>query len=113
MLRPLMTPKTRIAGAMLCGVAASLVTLNGQAGYATWSEYGGSTDSSQYSSLTQINKSNVAGLQQAWFYPVPDRQGSFSFSPIVVDNVMYVLGARNAIVALDATTGKPIWSHIP
>ena len=114
MVRPLMNPKTWITGAMLCGVVcASLVTLRGQADHVTWSEYGGSSDSSQYSSLTQINKSNVTQLQQAWFYPVPDRQSSFSFSPIVVDKVMYVLGPQNAIVALDATTGKPIWSHIP
>ena len=67
----------------------------------------------RYSSLTQINKNNVTQLRQAWFHPVPDRQSSFSFSPIVVDKVMYVLGAKNAIVALDATTGKHIWSHVP
>ena len=106
--------KAWIPGLMLCGaVAASLVPLRGQSAYATWSDYGGSSDSSQYSSLTQINKNNVTQLRQAWFHPVPDRQSSFSFSPIVVDKVMYVLGAKNAIVALDATTGKQIWSHIP
>ncbi len=106
--------KAWIPGLMLCGVvAASLVPLRGQSAYATWSDYGGSSDSSQDLSLTQINKNNVTQLRQAWFHPVPDRQSSFSFSPIVVDKVMYVLGAKNAIVALDATTGKHIWSHIP
>ena len=47
--------------------------------YTTWSDYGGSADSMQYSALKQITKSNVAQLQRAWFYPVPDRRGSFSF----------------------------------
>ncbi len=79
--------------------------------YTTWSEYGGTTDSMQYSALKQINKRNVNQLQLAWFYPVPDRTGNFGFNPIVVDNVMYVLGPRNALVALDAATGKQIWAH--
>jgi quinoprotein glucose dehydrogenase len=81
--------------------------------YTTWREYGGSPDSMQYSSLTQINKSNVSQLQLAWFYPVPDRTGAFSFNPIVVDGMMYVVGQKNSIVALDAASGKPIWSHTP
>jgi quinoprotein glucose dehydrogenase len=81
--------------------------------YTTWSDYGGSSDSAQYSALTEINKTNVAQLEQAWFYPVSDRTGNFSFNPIVVDNVMYVLGQSNSIVALEAATGKTIWSHTP
>jgi quinoprotein glucose dehydrogenase len=81
--------------------------------YTTWSDYGGSADSMQYSALKQINKSNVAQLKQAWFYPVSDRTGAFSFNPIVVDGVMYVLGRGNSITALDAATGKDIWTHVP
>ena len=42
---------------------------------------------------------------------MPDRRGNFGFNPVVVDGVMYVLGQNNAIVALDAATGKQIWSH--
>jgi quinoprotein glucose dehydrogenase len=66
----------------------------------------------QYSALTQINKSNVSRLEQAWFFPVPDKKGNFGFNPIVVDRVMYLLGLANAIVAVDAITGKQIWSHV-
>ncbi|MPZ21496.1 MAG: PQQ-binding-like beta-propeller repeat protein [Luteitalea sp.] len=79
--------------------------------WTTWSDYGGSSDSMQYSALTQINKTNVSSLELAWHYPVPDRTGNFGFNPIVVDGVMYVLGRENNIVALEATTGKVIWSH--
>jgi quinoprotein glucose dehydrogenase len=82
-----------------------------KAPYSTWRDYGGSADSMQYSALTEISKSNVKDLQLAWFYPVPDRKGSFGFNPVVVDNVMYVLGPANAIIALDAATGKQLWSH--
>jgi quinoprotein glucose dehydrogenase len=79
--------------------------------YTTWSDYGGAPDSMQYSALKQIDKSNVGKIELAWSYLVPDRRGNFGFNPIVIDGVMYVLGAGNAIVALDATTGKQIWSH--
>jgi quinoprotein glucose dehydrogenase len=79
--------------------------------YTTWSDYGGAADSMQYSALTQINKTNVGRLGLAWSYLVPDHRGNFGFNPIVVDGVMYVLGRENAIVALDAATGKQIWSH--
>ena len=37
--------------------------------FATWSQYLGGADSSQYSSLKQINKSNVKQLEVAWTYP--------------------------------------------
>jgi quinoprotein glucose dehydrogenase len=81
--------------------------------YTTWSDYGGSPDSMQYSALKQITTANVGQLEVAWTFPVPDRKGNFGFNPLVVDNVMYVLGPRNAIVALDAATGKQIWAHVP
>jgi quinoprotein glucose dehydrogenase len=79
--------------------------------YTTWSDYGGAADSMQYSALKQIDKANVSKLALAWSYPVPDRKGNFGFNPVVADGVMYVLGQNNSIVALDAATGKQIWSH--
>ena len=77
----------------------------------TWSQYLGGSDSSQYSSLKQITKNNVNKLEQVWFYKAPGPRGRFAFSPLVVDRVMYVVGSGGAIQALDATTGKQIWSH--
>src|SRR5215510_4683761 len=76
----------------------------------TWKSYGGGVDSSQYSSLKQINKSNLKQLELAWTFPVG---GNTSTSPLVVDNVMYVprAGQNAGIVALDAATGKELWSN--
>jgi quinoprotein glucose dehydrogenase len=86
-------------------------TLLFAARYTTWSDYGGSSDSMQYSALKQVNKSNVNRLELAWSYPVPGTSGRFGFNPVVVDGTMYVLGKGNAIAALDAVTGKEIWTH--
>lgn len=74
--------------------------------YTTWSDYGGSADSMQYSALKQINKKNVNQLELVWFHPVPGPSGRFGFNPVIVEGTMYVLGKGNAIVALNAATGK-------
>jgi quinoprotein glucose dehydrogenase len=91
--------------------AALLLAAAPPQSYTTWSDYGGSSDSMQYSALKQVNKSNVTHLELAWSYPVPGPTGRFGFNPLVVDGTMYVLGKDNAIVALDATTGKEVWTH--
>jgi quinoprotein glucose dehydrogenase len=82
---------------------------NEQRAYATWRDYGGSADSMQYSALTQVRRDNVTKLQQAWFYRVEGDPIRIVFNPIVVDDVMYVRGAKNKLVALDAATGREIW----
>src|SRR3979490_736438 len=102
-----------LAAAGVAGLSGSLdrggVSAAGDKPHTTWSSYLGSPDSNQYSALKQINKSNVGELDVAWSYPVG--MGTLRFTPIVVDGGMYVLGANRAVVALDAATGKEIWTH--
>src|ERR1700693_3481850 len=78
--------------------------------HSTWRDYGGASDSAQFSDLAQIDRSNVGKLEVAWSYPTGDNK-PYSFNPIVVDGVMYVLAKNNSIVALDAATGAEIWTH--
>ena len=78
----------------------------------TWKDYGGAADSAQYSALSQINRGNVSKLQVAWSYPIGDGK-KYSFNPLVVDDRIFVLGPKNAIVCLNASTGKEIWTHTP
>src|SRR5947207_6457 len=88
-----------------------LVLLIAKQPYTTWSDYAGGAESMQYSALKQINKSNVSKLELAWFYPAPGPSGRFAFNPLIVDGVMYVVGKDSAIFAIDAATGKEIWTH--
>jgi glucose dehydrogenase len=60
----------------------------------------------RYSPLDQINAGNVAGLAQAWTFPV---QGAGSAVPLVIDGTMYVPNGGR-VTALDAATGKEMWS---
>src|SRR5580704_16647129 len=102
-----------LAAVGVAGLSGSLgrggVSAAGDKAHTTWSTYLGSPDSNQYSALKQINKSNVGKLEAAWSYPAGT--GTVRFNPIVVDGTMYVLGANRAIVALDAATGKELWTH--
>jgi quinoprotein glucose dehydrogenase len=85
-----------------CGVA--------QAQHTAWREYGGSADGAQYSALKQIDRTNVRKLRQAWVYETGDERG-YSFNPIVIGRSMYVLAHNNSVVALDAASGRELWSR--
>jgi quinoprotein glucose dehydrogenase len=87
--------------------AVVLIAADEVPSFVTWNSNGGGSDHSQYSSLKQINKNNVKQLQPAWMY---ESGNNPTFNPVIVDGTMYV-GAQNAIVALDAATGKEIWKH--
>jgi quinoprotein glucose dehydrogenase len=80
--------------------------------HTTWRDYAGGADSAQYSALTQINRSNVGKLELVWTYPTGDGL-KYSFNPIMVDGVLYVLAKRNSIVALNGLTGAEIWTYTP
>src|SRR5215470_5756215 len=83
----------------LAAIGGSVLTAQkGKPKFNTWREYLGSSDSSQYSSLDQINKKNVAQLEVAWTYSTGDTR-TYRFNPIVVDNVMYTLAKNMAVVA--------------
>ena len=98
-----------VAAAMIVSVGAAL-TASDEDKRAEWRHYLGGQDSASYSTLNQINRSNVTGLEVAWTYKA-GANNRLRFNPIVVDDVMYVLGKDRAIVALDAATGKPLWAY--
>jgi alcohol dehydrogenase (cytochrome c) len=69
--------------------------------------YGMGYSANRFSSLTQINKDNVAKLVPVWAYSLADLQGGEGF-PVVKGGVIYVT-THNATAAVDAVTGKQIW----
>src|SRR3954468_21493163 len=78
--------------------------------HTTWRDYGGASDSAQYTALTQITPKNVSQLEVAWTYPTADGRKYF-FNPLMVDGTLFVLAKNNSIVALNAATGKEIWTY--
>ncbi|HTX39841.1 MAG TPA: PQQ-binding-like beta-propeller repeat protein [Bryobacteraceae bacterium] len=73
-----------------------------------WPNYDGGYSGNRYSSLAQITPANVKRLAPAWIFPVPGAP-RLEVTPVVVDGVMYITAANEAY-ALDATTGRQIWS---
>src|SRR4051812_20406192 len=77
---------------------------------ASWVDYLGGPDSSHYSPLKQLTPKNADKLEVAWSYETGDDQ-AYTFSPLVVDDIAYVAAKRGALVAVNATTGKEMWTH--
>lgn len=73
-----------------------------------WRVYGGNSDNTHYSPLTQINKSNVKQLEVVWSYDTGET-GGLQTSPIEVDGVLYGISPSQKIFALDSATGKLKW----
>jgi glucose dehydrogenase len=88
--------------------ASAAAAPSGNFDFEGWDSYLGGADSSQYSSLRQIDKSNVGQLEVAWTFPTTE---NYTFNPLVVGNTMYVLAKGRSIVALDAATGRELWAH--
>jgi quinoprotein glucose dehydrogenase len=102
-----------IAGAYLHHESKTVRAADGKqsAPYTTWESYLGGPDSAQYSALKQIDRTNAAKLKQVWFYPAGNNGFRYGSNPIIIDNLMYVIGKDNTVVALDAATGAEVWVH--
>ena len=68
-----------------------------------WPSYDGSTTGNRYTTLTEIDKSNVGRLAPKWIYTIPTSL-RLQVTPVVVDGIMYVTSA-NECYALDAGIG--------
>ena len=75
-----------------------------------WLTYSRGFHNNRYSTLAQINKSNVKKLVPKWIYQT-GLDGSFQTSPLVIDGVMYFSTPYNHVVALDAASGKELWRY--
>ncbi|HLU88796.1 MAG TPA: PQQ-binding-like beta-propeller repeat protein [Cyclobacteriaceae bacterium] len=77
-----------------------------------WAEYLGGPDRNHYTTLDQIDASNVNRLQIAWQYNTGD-SGDFQCNPIVIDGVLYGISAASNVFAVNAETGEQLWRFVP
>src|SRR5437867_5334505 len=80
-----------------------------------WVTNGGNLTNQRYSTLKQIDTTNVAQLQGAWMTRLKGSGfgGKYAFeaSPLVKDGVMYVVTGNDDDFALNAKTGAIIWEY--
>jgi quinoprotein glucose dehydrogenase len=74
-----------------------------------WASYLGGSDRNHYSELTQITPDNVANLTVAWTYSTAD-SGQMQVNPLIIDGVLYGVTPTVQAFALDAATGKELWT---
>ena len=86
-----------------------------------WPYYGGDQGGTKYSPVDQINRGNVARLALAWEWKTGERRllefgtqpGAFENTPLMIGDVVYLSTPYNRAVALDADTGRELWSFDP
>ena len=77
-----------------------------------WPEYLGGKERDLYSSLDQINRTNVAQLQIAWTYDTGNA-AEYQANNLIVDGVLYSPTATRKVIALDAASGTELWQWDP
>jgi len=91
-------------------VCAVMTAQSGSGAGRDWVYHQGDQGGTRFSTLTQINVSNVNRLKRAWTFHTGATGGRFASTPMVVGSVMY-FSANNGVYALDAVTGQQIWKH--
>jgi quinoprotein glucose dehydrogenase len=127
-LRPFAT-RTALAGILLLIVATSLASRERKAAafpvpalapIVEWPTADG-VQGTHHSALADITPENVAALEVAWTYRTGDvsdgRKGTgataFEATPVMVDGVLYFSTPASRVVALDAETGRELWTFDP
>jgi quinohemoprotein ethanol dehydrogenase len=99
-----------VAGAIAGAVAAP--AKDAAAPPDQWLTPGRDADGTFYSPLKDIDAHNVARLGFAWDHLLGTRRGQES-TPLVIDGVMYATSNFGRVYALDAASGKELWTYDP
>ena len=75
-----------------------------------WVHHGQDPGGTKYSTLSQINATNVGALTRAWVVRTGDTGGFFSSSPLAIDNVVYFTSS-SGVWAVQGDTGKQLWKY--
>ena len=77
-----------------------------------WPAYGRTFSEQRFSPLDQVNRQTVSKLGLAWSLELPD-VWNVSSVPVEVDGVIYLAVGFSVIYAVDAVSGKLLWSYDP
>src|SRR5712691_197419 len=107
------------AGLALLAPSGMRFLAQGTAVGAEWRAYAGTTASTKYSPLDQINRNTVRNLRIAWrqsVTPVEVREGAnapaptnYQHTPLMVGGLVYMITGYGSVAALDAANGKVVW----
>jgi len=95
------------------GLLSATVPAGPAAAGMTWPVFGGGTDNTRFSALTQINAGNVARLGVAWSTPLGQFATLAESYPVMVGRTLYLTTSTDEVGAYDAVTGARTWSYAP
>jgi quinohemoprotein ethanol dehydrogenase len=78
-----------------------------------WLTYGHSYSEQRYSTLKQIDTTNVSRLGLAWSVEIGNGGGPQEATPLFANGVLYGITNWSITFAVDARTGKEIWRYDP
>ncbi len=82
-----------------------------------WTYWGGDAGQTRYVPIDQINAQTVNRLKIAWRWSADNTgaggNGNFKSTPFLVDGVLYTPWVNHGMAAIDAGTGKTIWTFEP
>ncbi len=81
--------------------------------FLTWHRSHGDNGGMRYSALAQVNRQNVAKLEQAWIYHSGDGRNNLQCNPIIVRGTMIAPTPGNFMVGINAENGKELWRFKP
>src|SRR5580693_8799820 len=82
-----------------------------------WLTFYGNYRGWSYSPLNQITRENVKNIVPVWAFPAGFPTGTAGLrpgleaAPLVVDGVLYLEGMQNNVYAVEAATGRSIWTY--
>jgi alcohol dehydrogenase (cytochrome c) len=76
-----------------------------------WVTYSGSLDGHRFTSLAEIKPANVSRLRLRWIAQFDTEASKIEATPLVVDGVIFVTQPPSNVVALDAKSGRVLWSY--
>ena len=80
----------------------------------SWLSYGRTQGETRYSTLKQIDATNVSRLGLAWTYEVSfGGGGNQEATPLVANGILYSVTQWSIAYAVDTRTGKELWRYDP
>ena len=88
-----------------------------ESSFSGWTKANGNADGNKYSSLDQVDTSNVHQLKVAWEFHTNDADtaahSQIQCNPIVVDGILYATSPQLRLFAINAATGQQKWVFSP
>ena len=89
-----------------------------------WRYHGGDAASTRFAPITGIDSTNFSQLRVIWRWPAPDPRiretedvrinpSGNECTPLMVDGTLYVSSRTTIVAALDAATGRELWTFDP